>query len=292
MKALPKKKSLNVSLNLEDGGLKISLTLPISSRQKAKWNSIKDKYYHQPSDWSEESLTEKNTIKVPIRFSNTLEVLAEDAIYHNGDIYSSLLRQTQETLKEETIKFIHLYLGPTSKSSEGNPKQFLLNLKTNDPLIQGFALDLVSELKSRGWDCCLSMWGEWATLAFHLLRQAAAQQWAPERTVVPGLHRGTMKNIVDYIHSHLDQDLSLAKLASIAKISLFHFARQFKQSIGAPPHQYVTQCRIEKAKQLLADRALSITEITQQVGFQSQSHFTNLFRQSVGLTPSAYRNQL
>jgi AraC family transcriptional regulator len=292
MKAIPKKKSLDISLILEDGVLKISLALPISSSQKDKWKSIKDKYYHQPIDWSSESLIEKNTISTSVDFSNALDVLAEDAPYQNTDVYSSLSRQTQEALREEVINFIHLYLDPTSKSSGGNPSQFLLNLKTNDPLIQGLALDLESELKASGWDCCLSMWGEGATLAFHLLRQAAVWQQSPERTVVPGLHRDTMKNIVNYIHSHLDQDLSLAKLASIAKISLYHFARQFKQSIGAPPHQYVTQCRIEKAKQLLADKALSITEITQRIGLQSQSHFTNLFHQSVGVTPSVYRNQL
>jgi AraC family transcriptional regulator len=289
MKTIPKQKSLNFSLALEDEVLKISLALPISPRQRAKWKSIQDRYYHQPIS---ESLAEKNIINVPVGFSNALDVLAEDAFYQNGDVYSSLSRQTQKALREEAINFIHLYLDPTSKSSEGNPSQFLLNLKTNDPLIQELALDLVSELKSRGWDCSLSMWGEWATLAFHLLRQATIWQRSPEHPVVPGLHREIMKIVVDYIHSHLDQDLSLAKLASVAKLSLYHFARQFKQSMGVPPHQYVTQCRIEKAKQLLVNRDLSITEIAHRVGFQSQSHFTNLFRLSVDLTPSAYRNQV
>jgi AraC family transcriptional regulator len=292
MKAIPKKKSLNVSLILEDEFLKISLAVPVSSRQRAKWNNIKARYYHQPSDWPPASLTEKNIIKVPIRSSKILDVLADDALYQNGNIYSSLSRQSQKTLWEETIKFIHLYLDPTAKSSEGNLTQFSLNLEANDPLIQGLALDLLSELKSRGWDCCLSMWGEWATLGFHLIRQTAAGQVSPKGRVVPALRRDMMKNIVDYIHSHLEQDLSLAKLAFIAKISLYHFARQFKKSVGAPPHRYVTQCRIEKAKQLLADKDLSITEITHQIGLQSQSHFTSLFHQSVGLTPSAYRNQL
>ena len=132
----------------------------------------------------------------------------------------------------------------------------------------------------------MSLWEE------GLLRQAAARQWSAEQKLVPGSPEGKMNSTIDYIHSHLDQDLSLSKLASIAKISLYHFARQFKQTVGAPPHQYVIQCRIERAKQLLTNKDLSITEITQKVGFQSQSHFTSLFRHSVGLTPSAYRNQL
>lgn len=289
MKTIPKQRSLNFSLALEDEVLKISLALPISPRQRAKWKSIKDRYYHQPIS---ESLAEQNIINVPVGFSNALDVLTEDSFHQNGDVYSGLSRQTQKALREEAINFIHLYLDPTSKSSEGNPSQFLLNLKTNDPLIHKLALDLVSELKSRGWDCCLSMWGEWATLALHLLRQAATEQQSPGRTVTPGLHRDTIKNVIDYIHSHLDEDLNLAQLASIAKMSLYHFARQFKQSMGVPPHQYVTHCRIEKAKQLLMNRDLPIAEIAHRVGFQSQSHFTNLFRLSVDLTPSAYRNQV
>jgi AraC family transcriptional regulator len=292
MKEMPKEESLNVSLTLENEVLKISLTAPMSSHQKTKWNNIKARYYHQPRDWSPASLTEKNIINIPVIFSKSLDVLADDALYQGENIYSSLSRQTRKTLREETVKFIHLCLGHTSESSEGNPTQFLLNLKTNDPLIQGLALDLVSELKSSGWDCCLSMWGEWATLGFHLIRQTAAGQVSPKRRVVPALRRDIMKKIVNYIHNHLEQDLSLAKLAFIAKISLYHFARQFKKSVGAPPHRYVIQCRIEKAKQLLADKDLSITEITHQIGLQSQSHFTHLFHQSVGLTPSAYRNQM
>jgi AraC family transcriptional regulator len=101
-----------------------------------------------------------------------------------------------------------------------------------------------------------------------------------------------LRRVIDYIESHLDQDLSLVKLAAIAQMSPYYFARLFKQSIGAPPHQYLTTCRIEKAKQLLANKDLSILEITQQIGLQSQSHFTNLFRRSVGVTPSAYRERL
>lgn len=101
-----------------------------------------------------------------------------------------------------------------------------------------------------------------------------------------------LERAIDYINSHLDQDLSLAKLAAVAQISPYYFARLFKQFMGSPPHQYLTKRRIEKAKQLLANKDLSILEVTQQVGLQSQSHFTNLFRRNVGKTPSAYRDKL
>jgi transcriptional regulator GlxA family with amidase domain len=76
------------------------------------------------------------------------------------------------------------------------------------------------------------------------------------------------------------------------QISPYHFARLFKQSTGMPPHQYIISCWIERAKQLLTQQELSIIEITQQVGLQSQSHLTTLFRRFLKMTPREYRTSL
>jgi Transcriptional regulator containing an amidase domain and an AraC-type DNA-binding HTH domain len=86
--------------------------------------------------------------------------------------------------------------------------------------------------------------------------------------------------------------LHLSELANLVKISSYHFSRMFKQSTGVTPHQYVTQCRIEKAKQLLKKPDLSIKYISQQVGFHDQSHFSKTFCKIVGLTPKKYRDRL
>ncbi|MEC4819462.1 MAG: AraC family transcriptional regulator, partial [Scytonema sp. PMC 1069.18] len=94
------------------------------------------------------------------------------------------------------------------------------------------------------------------------------------------------------IHNHLDENLTLAELAAIVQMSPHYFASLFKQSTGLAPHQYLTQCRIERAKRLLLHRNLTIVEICHTVGFQNQSHFTKVFRQHTGTTPKAYRDAL
>lgn len=106
-----------------------------------------------------------------------------------------------------------------------------------------------------------------------------------------GLSRLTIKTILEYIDQNIDQNLSLIDLASVAQMSASHFSRLFKQSIGQSPHQYLNQCRIEKAKKLLTQPSASISDISQQLGFSDQSQFTNLFKKSVGITPKHYRSE-
>jgi AraC family transcriptional regulator len=75
-------------------------------------------------------------------------------------------------------------------------------------------------------------------------------------------------------------------------LSPYHFARTFKQSIGLPPHRYLTSRRIEKAKNLLAKPTMSVTEIGLGLGFSEISSFTTAFRKYAGLTPTEYRRSL
>jgi AraC family transcriptional regulator len=90
----------------------------------------------------------------------------------------------------------------------------------------------------------------------------------------------------------LNRDISLESLSILASLGRYHFARQCKQSTGLAPHQYVMQCRIDKAKELLKHINLSTTQIALEIGYGSQSHFTTLFRRMVGVTPKEYRNRV
>jgi AraC family transcriptional regulator len=98
-----------------------------------------------------------------------------------------------------------------------------------------------------------------------------------------------LQQAINYIHTHLDRDLSLAELASAINISPTYFASLFKQAMGILPHQYVIQQRVEQAKMMLKRTDLAIADIALQVGFSSQSHLTQQFKRITGMTPKQVR---
>src|SRR5512138_800024 len=85
------------------------------------------------------------------------------------------------------------------------------------------------------------------------------------------------------------QPLDLDELARIASFSRYHFLRAFRRAFHATPHEYVTRKRIERAKELLAENELTVTEICFEVGFESLGSFSSLFHKIVGWSPSIYR---
>lgn len=107
-----------------------------------------------------------------------------------------------------------------------------------------------------------------------------------------GLAGWQRHRIADYVEEHLADNVPLATLAEVARLSPFHFSRAFKQSFGTPPHRYFIGRRVERAKALLADRDRSVTEIGMVLGFAETSSFTSAFRRHAGVTPTAYRRGL
>jgi AraC family transcriptional regulator len=81
----------------------------------------------------------------------------------------------------------------------------------------------------------------------------------------------------------------MKQLAAVARLSPYHFARQFKAAAGLPPHQYVIARRVERARQLLQARTdLSLAEVAACAGFSDQSWFGHHFKRLVGVTPGQF----
>lgn len=128
-----------------------------------------------------------------------------------------------------------------------------------------------------------------AALALHLAQHYSSRSATTQPVVGNGLGARSMQHVLQYIHENLTSDLHLKELADVADLSAFHFAKLFKCSTGCTPHQYVLQRRLERAKELLRNPHISLSEVSLRAGFADQSHLSNTFRRCVGLTPSRFR---
>jgi AraC-like DNA-binding protein len=120
----------------------------------------------------------------------------------------------------------------------------------------------------------------------------AARRFAPLPPTLPGcLQVRVLVQIKEHIDANLDASLSMMELAELAGLSISHFARCFRRSVGVPPHSYVKQRRVARAREMLAATTLPVAEIALVLGFSDQSHFTRRFREVMGVPPGAYRFQ-
>ncbi|MBE9168955.1 helix-turn-helix transcriptional regulator [Pleurocapsales cyanobacterium LEGE 06147] len=159
-----------------------------------------------------------------------------------------------------------------------------------DPLIEQLGLSLKTELEISQADSRYYADSVANLLAVHLLKRYGSINWSIQK-YSGGLSQYQLRLAIDFIHAYLTDRLSVAAIANAVGISQYHFARLFKQSMGIPVYRYITQCRIERAKQLLKREKLTIAEISDTIGFADQSHFTRQFKHFVGVTPNEFRQR-
>lgn len=95
-----------------------------------------------------------------------------------------------------------------------------------------------------------------------------------------------LRDVLAYIETHLDHDLTLAELATVAGYSPSHFKPLFKQAVGAPVHRYVVERRVARARELLLAGRHTLAEIALASGFTHQSHMARWMRRVLGVSPS------
>ena len=98
-----------------------------------------------------------------------------------------------------------------------------------------------------------------------------------------------LRRVMQFIAANLQNDIHIKDLAAVANLSLFHFARAFRKATGESPHRFVRECRLEKAKELLAEGSAPLADIALTCNFSSQSSFTRAFTRAFGIAPGKYR---
>jgi AraC family transcriptional regulator len=196
---------------------------------------------------------------------------------------------------QDETEFLMLALAPcvvervAGESEEAARVVLGLHLGIRDPQLEHICLALKAELDA-GYPSGRLYGDALATgLAARLLGKYSAHAPAAKyhNTNLPAYK---LRRVTEYINDNLTENLTLAELAAVAGMNPHSFSRAFKQSTGTPPHRYVSNCRVERAKTLLADDELPLVEVGLSVGFQTQSHFTTLFHRLTGVTPKAFRD--
>ena len=95
-----------------------------------------------------------------------------------------------------------------------------------------------------------------------------------------------------FIREYQAESISLHRIADTLNVSTFYFCKMFKKATGLNFTEYVSRVRVEKARNLLLNPNLRISEIAYEVGFQSLTHFNRVFKKITGQSPTDYRSQL
>ena len=197
---------------------------------------------------------------------------------------------------EEPIDVLHVYLetGLMSEVMEGVFDRQLAGaqlrdlLDVHDEFIVGLGDILVREAENNEPGSRLFVESLAHQLCIHLLRRYFDLKPSAMATIGE-FEQAVVNRVRDYIMENLGEDLSLAALSRVARVSPSHFGRLFRRAFGVPPHRFVLNARLSKARRLLSDRRLAIAEVAAATGFADQSHLTRHFRNQFKATPDQWR---
>jgi len=172
----------------------------------------------------------------------------------------------------------------------GNPENVEVSnqFETKDEVVEHLCLALLAELHAGGSSGRLYRDSLAQALASRLVRLFGTR---PIREPSSASRPAFLGRILDYIEAHLDRDLSLDELAAEAGVSRNYFVTLFSQSLGTPPHRYLLERRIDRARTLLAGSSVPVAEIAAATGFYDQSHLARHLRRRLGRSPSDLRNR-
>jgi AraC family transcriptional regulator len=195
---------------------------------------------------------------------------------------------------------LHMYLPARRFSAESlgidvgdsAPGSLRYQRSFQDPLVAEIAFAIVSEMRTQTAGGRLLAETLAVSLAARLVHSHSGL--SPDKDLEQlshqGLDRRRLTRVREYIDANLEGgNLTIARLAKVASLSQFHFARAFKAAVGKSPHRYVSGHRLERAKVLLRRGDQSLLDIAVALNFSTQANFARAFRQGTGMTPGQYR---
>lgn len=207
------------------------------------------------------------------------------------DVSQPAMVRTDGALDSLHVLVPHKALNDLSPVARGQDYQRLLapdGWMTRDPTIEHLAPMLTHALKA-GNLSKLYVDQLVCGLVSHLTETYGVRG---DRRPTGGLAPWQVKRAKAMMDETMGRSVSLADIAGACGLSVAHFSRGFRQSVGAAPHAWLQGRRMEKARDLLLDRGKSIADIAAACGFDDHSHFSRIFKREVGMAPQAWRRTL
>ncbi|MBE9108690.1 helix-turn-helix transcriptional regulator [Nodosilinea sp. LEGE 07298] len=277
--------------------------LMISSRQMS-WNGILVEQCQSPASTYEAELPALSEHWLSLHLGNPTHIIQKrddrlhESILQEGDNLFIPAGQPSYWCQDKsgiTCTPLFICLKPeliqqVAEASDMDSRrfEFIHCFGQQDLQLHQIGMLILAELRSHGMMGKLYVESLTQILVIHLLRHYSTLT-RPIASQDSRFTRIQLQQAIDYIHTYLNRDLSLAELASVVNISPTYFASLFKQEMGISPHQYVIRQRVEQAKLMLSKTDLAIADIALQVGFSSQSHLTQQFKRLTGMTPKQVR---
>jgi AraC family transcriptional regulator len=208
------------------------------------------------------------------------------------------IREEATRLSDHFPEVLHVYMPQHSfvqVNNEGIVNCSAQNLRyecrVSDPIVHRVTQEVIRELRHETSSGGLKI----DALAVELITTLAHGHMEASHSRQPlAFAKGLLdpqrlERVLQYIEANLDDDITVNDLAEAACFSLFHFARAFHLAMGKPPHGYLSERRLDRAKQLLAHSDASLVDISLICRFSGQANFTKAFKRAMGVSPGRYR---
>lgn len=274
---------------------------PLLTSYESSWDDISFIYSKTPVGAIPEHICPQHIITIPYRLPKetiTVESLVDGKMrpipHHVGEINFDPINTPRQYVHKHVLEGICICIG-SSLVENIDPNHFnpdsieLVQIYgQEDPLLYQIGATIKKELES-GKICQPYIESLTSLLSVHIIKNYASRKLT-FKEYKGGLSHYKLNQVVDYINDNISKEISLKELANLIGISQYYFSRLFKSSMGVSPYQYITQQRITKAKRLLADCDVDLSEIALRCGFTHQSHLNRHFKNHTGTTPKRYRN--
>jgi AraC family transcriptional regulator len=277
----------------------LRMTSTLQSTVVSRWIDLQTKPHAECADTAEGY----HVVSIAVRPTDCALMINGERVHDGrltqGAFHLSRPGQTVGAWFRSSCDFLHLHVSnhhlaacqgePEGKPGRGHGAFADDPRPTHDAVVAQLARALLAADTMQGRYSTLYVEGIGQAIVTRLLDLARSKDLPSLRGRDTALPKWRLRRAVEYVEVHLADAVSLADMAASAGLSRMHFAAQFRTATGLRPHEYLLRERIARAESLLVSSSESLAEIALDVGFQTQSHFTTVFKRFTGQTPYRWR---